>query len=379
MRKISFAALLVAIGMLGVARTARPEEETVKDKYHAIEVAPVEVQPGVQFPAEYLQKMQDETIKQFKESKKFTDVLAPGEKPADAASPVLRLTGTITHYKPGSRAKRYLIGYGAGSTEIYAHLVFQDRATGETVIAQEVKAVLVGGLAGGKSSAVVRDFARRVVTSSKLILEKRLPAAPEVPASATQGSAASQPATPETAVSPAPAIAAPATMAAETRETSADRRIITILSGKFEYAEQELGGAAASGYRVAGFVVKGQKSVEVTMERIATTGGTYQYRLLHVKWMPTLQKEMNRHAADGFRLCPHTLAQVRGASAMVIMEKPPAALDRQYDYRVHTTMRVSSAQKDIQKDQSEGFVLAETTEGGAHIVVLERAAAKNSK
>ncbi|TAM79470.1 MAG: DUF4410 domain-containing protein [Acidobacteria bacterium] len=378
-RKISFVALLVAIGMLGVNRTARPEEATVKDKYHAIEAAPMEVQPGVQVPAEYLQKIQDETIKQLKESKRFTDVLASGENPPDAASPVLRLTGTITHYKPGSRAKRYLIGYGVGSTEIYAHLVFQDRTTGATVITQEVKAVLTSGLGGGKSSDVARDFARHVVTSTKLILEKRLPAEAETSASAPTGSAALPPAPPDNAISAIPASVAPATVAAATRERSADRRIVTIQSGKFEDAEQELNSAAASGFRMARFAVTGRKSAEVTMEKTASPGLAYQYRLLHVMWIPTLQKELNERAADGFRLCPHTLAQLRRASAIVIMEKPPIAPDTLYGYRVHATMRVSSAQKDIQKDQSDGFTLAETTEGGAHIVILEKAMPKSAQ
>jgi hypothetical protein len=218
---------------------------------------------------------------------------------------------------------------------------------------------------------VARDFARRVVTSTKLILEKRLPSAGETRASALPGSGALPPASPD--------LAGAASAPAATPEASADRRIVNIQFGKYDNAERELNSAATSGYRVKEFAMTGRKRGEVTMEKTAAPGQAYQYRLLHVMRMGTLQKELNEHAAQGFRLCPHTLAQLYGTSTMVIVEKPPVAPDTEYEYRVHGTVRVSSAQKDIQKDQSEGFTLAETIEGSAHIVILEKASAKNAK
>src|SRR4029077_3312757 len=94
------------------APAKRPEE--VKDRYHAVQVDPVTIHDGVQFPAEYLAKLQAEIGRELKRQKEFDEVLGPGETPSKAGTPTLRLSEEITSYEPGSRAKRYFGGYGAG-------------------------------------------------------------------------------------------------------------------------------------------------------------------------------------------------------------------------------------------------------------------------
>ncbi len=350
MSKPVFAALLVAMSVFSFARPARAAEGVLKDKYHAVQVDRFDIQKGVQFPADYLLTLQEEILKQLQKSQKFKEVLRPGENPVDASAPVLRLTGTVTHFKPGSRAKRYVLGRLAGSTEIFAHVAFLDRSTGETVIAEEVTGIMAGGFIGGESLNVTRDFAKKVVTSTTLVMEKRLPAPGE-------------PATASAASGPQPAVV--------------DRHVVAISSRDFAGAQQKLNAEAAAGFHVASFAATGGKTADVTMEKSATPAQVFEYRLLRGRYPQNLQKDLNKGADDGFRLCPHTLSGLGGLS--LIIEKPPGPAKTRYQYLVHHTMRVSSAGKDIQKDQSEGYVLVETTElPGMHIVVLEKAVEKGS-
>ena len=339
-------ALIVCLAVLGVAAGIPPvatAQNTFKDKYGAVEVDRFDIKEGVQFPADYLLTLQEEILKQLQAAKQFQEVLRPGENPQGSGVLVLRLAGTVNHFKPGSRAKRYVIGLGAGSTEIYAHLNFIDRATGQVVMAQEVRGQMAGGFIGGESLNVTRDFAKKVVNSVKLVREMRLPASGEA-----------------------------ATVDAAVRPPSADRHKVTILSSDFEVAEKKLNEEGAAGYHVVDFSTAGSKQAEAILEKTSQEGGAFQYRLLHARLPGNLQKNLNQAAGEGFRLCPHSFGQFGGVMT-VIAEKAPASGKGLYEYRVHQTMRVSSAQKNINKDQNEGFVLAETFEqGGVHLVILER-------
>src|SRR6202162_2488232 len=200
MSKPAFAALLLATGVLGVAAGWAPARQTVpeavaeavpqgaaqvaprparqvalKDKYHTLEVEKFEVQKDVKLPSEYIQLLQDEILKQFQSSEKFKEVLRGGENPGDAAAGVLRLTGTVTYFDPGSRGKRY-IGFGAGAAEVLVHVIFVDRSTGESLIEEEVRGVMSGGLFGGGTKNVRHEFAQKLVNTTKLLLEKPVPA-----------------------------------------------------------------------------------------------------------------------------------------------------------------------------------------------------------
>ena len=148
-------------------------------------------------------------------------------------------------------------------------------------------------------------------------------------------------------------------------------------SGDFDKAQTDLNAEAAAGYRLTGFIQKGSKNADIAMEPAATPPQVYQYRVLHVLLVGNLQKDLNMAGEMGFRFCSHTLAQFRGVTASAIIEKPPVPSKTRYQYRVHAAMQLSNAQKDIQKDQSEGFSLVGTLEiGNVHIVLMEQAIEK---
>jgi hypothetical protein len=320
----------------------------LKDKYRDVEVGRFEVMEGVQFPLEYLQLLQDEIVKRFGKSEKFMQVLLPGQNPTDAAPSVLRLTGTVTYFDPGNRGKRY-VGFGLGAGQIVVHVAFRDRSTGQTLATEEVTATLSGGAFGGKAEGITREFAQKLVTTTKLLLEK--PAPPRGESVTTE------------AAGPPP--------------LAADHKVVTILGEKFDQGQMDLNSAAAAGYRLVAFLPKGSKSADATVARSATPPQVYQYQVLHVRMLSNLQKDLNKAALDGYRYCPDTLVQLRGALAVAIAEKPPVPSNTRYEYRMHSAMRISNAQRDIEKDQREDFGLVATLEfGGVHVVLMEKAIKK---
>jgi hypothetical protein len=351
MMKRIFLTLLVVTGILVLARTARAADQTIRDKYRVVQVDRFEVSEGVQFPADYILTLQEDVIQELRKSKSFGEVLHPGENPTDPSAPVLRLGGTITHFDPGSRKKRY-IGYGLGQAKILARLTFSDRATGQTVVVQQIEGALISGFMGGNSKNVTREFGKTVARNAKILLEKRLPAPGETPV-------------PETA--------------AAIRSEKAERHVITITSKDFEGSTKKLNEEAAQGFRLAEFVVAGKNTAELTMEKIPVLTRPPEYRIIHARRIGTLEKNLNTAAAEGFCLSPHTLG-VFGGWTVVIAEKAAQGGTSPRQYRIHSTMRISALQHDIQKDQAEGYKLATTWEYPAygHMAILEKTTEKST-
>lgn len=139
-----------------------------KGKYQAIEVTRFDIQPGVEkFSADWLITMNEEIIKQLQETGKFKQILREGETPADANAPMLKLVGTVTEYKPGSRAARYMVGFGAGKTKVKAHVKFLDKATNEVLFEDNVDGKVIMGIVGGESVGATRGLAKEVASKTK--------------------------------------------------------------------------------------------------------------------------------------------------------------------------------------------------------------------
>lgn len=94
------------------ATPAAPSEspQTIKQAFTTLEVAIFQNVQDSHFPAEYIAPLQAEIKKQLVSAKAFPEVILENDTATPAAtsnstSSVLRLTGTITNYNPGSRAK----------------------------------------------------------------------------------------------------------------------------------------------------------------------------------------------------------------------------------------------------------------------------------
>ena len=69
----------------------------------------------------------------------------------------LRLDGTITRLAPGSRALRYLVGFGAGRSKAQAEMRFVDVQSGQVVMVTADRRVAAYGVFGGDSEDHLKE------------------------------------------------------------------------------------------------------------------------------------------------------------------------------------------------------------------------------
>jgi hypothetical protein len=365
------AVLLAALAVILLSAADSPasgKPATIKERYHVAQVDLFSAPEDLEFPAKYLQALQDEIIKQLKDSKQFTEVLRGGESPVEKDAAILQVTGTVTRFQPGSRAERYLVGFGAGSTQVFGHLHFLDRGSAAELSSADIRGRVQVGLFGGSSMDVANDFAHRVGETAKMLLAKNVPDNPAVlPVAAPAPAAALQP-----AASTESASAAPSADAKVPEAPKPSEHHIEFSSGDFEATQKKLAAEGAAGYRITHFMVTGAKTADVVLEKSADPALTYEYSVLHGRTQGGLESRLNKQAQDGFRLVPDNLALFGGVFAC-IMAKPSAPPEHIYAYKLHASVRVSSAQRNIEKDQAQGYNLAgSATAPYAHLVLLEK-------
>jgi hypothetical protein len=344
MRTIPPVRLFIAVvifASLASGQTAKNTGDTLKHKYHVIQVGSFEVQPGVDLPPDLVAGLPQAVASALKESKIFQEVLLQDQTPSEN-TPVLRLSGTVTGFDKGSRAKRYFGVGGTGAARIFVTVGYVNE-DGQILYEDKVVGTLSSGMFGGASNQVNNELAKTVVATTKLMLLRPLPA-------------------------PSNGAVTPAT----TSHTSSpiERQVLPIKASDLSGAQQKLNELATAGYRFTDLKVTGSSSAEATMEKSGSPPQTYQY-LLHAYSPANLQKNLNKGASDGYRLSPHTLAALSGFS--VIMEKPPLPTQTRYEYRFRYSLRESNAEKNVIEDQEQGFTLVESGELlGYHIVIMEK-------
>ena len=168
MRK-THAVVIVGLGVGILAGAASADEpKPAKGSFQNIEVTRFAIKEGVEnFSADWLITMTDEMVKQLQETRSFKEVLREGEHPAAADASTLKLAGTVTEFKAGSRAKRYLVGFGAGKTVIKAHVQWVDQANGNVVFEDDVDGKVIIGAIGGESIGATRGLAKEVAKVTK--------------------------------------------------------------------------------------------------------------------------------------------------------------------------------------------------------------------
>ena len=344
---------LLAMALVAACAVPFARAESVSDKYKSIQVEQFAIEKSVDFPADYFTHLQEELVAQLKETQKFSAVLRPREIPVNPDQPRLCLSGTVTRFNPGSRAKRYFGGYGAGSARVYARVLYRDCASGSTVLEEDVIGTLSGGAFGGDTRNVAREFARAVVNTTKLVLQKSLQANRSTIAQAQK------PAVKDVAAS------------ASAASRAAERKVLSIKSDDFAGAEQKLNQEGAAGFRLVRFDSTGNKSADLTVEA-TDSQQKYEYRILHAMLAGNLEKQLNKAGAEGFRLVPHTVSAMGGFS--LIVEKTDSTAPNQFAYHFETAMRMGNAEKNVREHEAKGFTLVDISERQAlHIVVLEKA------
>src|SRR5436190_19961559 len=115
---LAIAIVLVTFPTYSATQAAEKNEGALQDKYHAIQVEDFDIQPGVEFPRNYLANLPQQVIQRLKDSKKFAQVLAAGENASPQGASVMLMKGIVTAYDAGSRGKRY-VGFGMGAGRVF--------------------------------------------------------------------------------------------------------------------------------------------------------------------------------------------------------------------------------------------------------------------
>src|SRR5918911_1866304 len=170
MNRLKQTFLLALLAALCAAASANAQDTKAaagdeKGKYQSIEVAPFTAQEGVEAPAELLKSLEADTLSELRKTNKFKLVAA--ESSAAAAEPTVRVVGTVTKYKAGSRAKRYLVGFGAGKSKVIAHVKFMDKESGRVLHEEDVDGDVVMGLFGGDSGGATREVGKAVAKAAR--------------------------------------------------------------------------------------------------------------------------------------------------------------------------------------------------------------------
>ena len=170
-RHFIFGLFLLLLGCAPALAQTAQKPEGIKNKYQNIEVTSFEIEEGVKLPPESRDVIMTQVVEELTQLKKFKEVSDKRELATpQAEGPTVRLTGAFTKYNAGSRAKRYFIGFGAGTTKVVARIKFVDAATGDTLLERYVDGKVWIGLFGGDSSGANRGLAKEVAKVTKKLL-----------------------------------------------------------------------------------------------------------------------------------------------------------------------------------------------------------------
>jgi len=151
------------------------------------------------------------------------------------------------------------------------------------------------------------------------------------------------------------------------------RHTVVITQKDWPGSQTKLEQEAADGYRLTGVTISGMSTADASFLRTDATAAAFQYKLLHTILSSSLQKDINELAAEGFRVSPGTLVVLQ-ANPTVIVEAATPPFKSRYQYIIKETVLVSSAEKEVEKVQGQGYTLiGETEHGTAHLLLFEKA------
>jgi len=129
--------------------------------YTAVEIDKFVAAQDVAFPVDYRSALVEDIAREVSLALPTVIVVRQGET-VPFGRQVLRISGTVTKFKPGNRAKRQLIGLGAGATVVEAQIMLTDAATGQVLLSRAAKGVTWTGIAGGDSKSAADSLARKI-------------------------------------------------------------------------------------------------------------------------------------------------------------------------------------------------------------------------
>ncbi len=131
-----------------------------------LEIQQFTVPPDLQLPEDFRAALAINLVSRIQETGHFERVYESGSSGSEGTATV-RLTGEITEFKKGSRAKRYFIGPGFGKTILKAHVRFIDVASGKVLLEHDVDGKVIIGIGGGDSKGATNGLAKEVAKIAK--------------------------------------------------------------------------------------------------------------------------------------------------------------------------------------------------------------------
>jgi len=149
---------------------------------------------------------------------------------------------------------------------------------------------------------------------------------------------------------------------------------LSLAPGKINSMQGELNAAAECGFRIISSEFTPSLGLIARMQKEATPPVKYEYRVLHALRTSKMQKELNEHGAQGFRLRQDSLMRGVGGVLSLVMEKSPGTA-QQYNYLYYVTSRQSTLEKRIEQEHEHGYeVAAKASFNGSKILILEKLA-----
>ena len=155
-----FLSLLVCFAAPG---HAADKKQRKADKYSNLEVSTFDVSNDIEVPPDFLERLTKELPHRLADTQKFKRVFDQGDTSADKSVPTLVMRGFLTDFTSGSRAKRYLVGFGAGAAEVVAHVKFVDAVTSEAIFERDITAKMSGGAFGGSTKGIADQLVKEIV------------------------------------------------------------------------------------------------------------------------------------------------------------------------------------------------------------------------
>jgi hypothetical protein len=169
-------------------------------------------------------------------------------------------------------------------------------------------------------------------------------------------------------------------------QTPAGVEYRVLATSKTSTMQKEMQAAAEAGFRFGGVMggetAFGGSEVVVVMVKDSARG-SYGYRLLATNKTSTMQKEMQEAGDAGYEYVGQTVftSTFGGKEVVVILERDGNAERTRFEYRLLSTKKTSTLQKELSDAGAQGFgfvglTVADTAVGGNEVVAILRRKAR---
>lgn len=130
--------VLLILGILVLALPAGAQKGG--SKFKSVEVRPFTRAEGIELSPEFTDFLYAEMKKELQKTKLYEQILGEGEVVDAADAPhSLIVEGRLLEYSKGSRAKEYLVGFGAGRRSLVTRLTVRRRSNNEALLDEDFK------------------------------------------------------------------------------------------------------------------------------------------------------------------------------------------------------------------------------------------------